>query len=189
MISILLDFRPYIGTKIRIIITMNVRVDGKLLQRQVNSDERIIDSIYVFNNVLNGPLQHNMVTVQVTDEIKQTPFILQPGSISYVQLPQSIYAYSVTKQDLNISISGPNRKVKFDIIEVESKFNDTTVMVIIDEEQNTAVSSLKPIQLNDNSFIFDLDLMILPEIEKPSKMLYRIFTDNEKQLEGKFAIS
>lgn len=188
-ISLLLDFQPFIGKPVRVIATMNVRVDGKLLQRQITSDERIIDSIYVLQNIVEKPLNHNIVDVTISNDINQDVLVVSPKfEERFVGLSTSVYAQQITNENRDIVISGSERKIKFNIPEVESKFDDSTVLIVIDEDTNRPVSSLKPIRTSDGVYIFDMNLMIFNELEKPGKMIYRLFTDNQKQLEGKISI-
>ena len=168
---------------------MNVRVDGKLLQRQITSDERIIDSIYVLQTIVEKPLNHNIVDVTISNDIKQDVLVVSPKfEERFVGLSTSVYAQQITNENRDIIISGSERKIKFNIPEVESKFDDSTVLIVIDEDTNRPVSSLKPIRTSDGVYIFDMNLMIFNELEKPGKMIYRLFTDNQKQLEGKISI-
>ena len=189
-ISLLPDFRPFIGNPVRIIVTMNVRVDGKLLQRQIASDERIIDGIYVLQGIVEKQLNHNIVEVNVSNDIHQDVVVVSPKfEEHFVGLSTSVYAQQVTTENHDIAVSGSERKIKFNISEIESKFNDSTILIVIDEDTNQTVSSLKPIRTSDGVYIFDLNLMIFNDLEKPGKMIYRLFTDNQKQLEGKISIA
>lgn len=179
-LSLLPDLRPFIGHSVTAIVTMNVKVNGKLLQRQIQSVPQIIDSIYVFDTVISKDLVHNVVEVKIDNNIQQQVFQLATPQREIVKVTERIETQKIDSNQKVISLNSNNRIVTFDSNLYQITAN--SIFVVIDSKTDSIITVMNSKLLNDTTYCFDLDLLYL---KKPSdNMIYKVFEDGNIILSG-----
>lgn len=181
-ISFLPDFRKYVGDSINIIVTTNINVDGKLIQRQVVTNNKAINNIYLFDDIIAStePLQHNVVSVEEVTRIEQTVINQKESDPKIVTIQLPVPVQVVSQKNIPIDITSPIRYVIFDSNVV--RLSKSHKLVLANKKTQEIVTTCSTSELANGEFAFDLDMIILNKTDM--ELYYSLFDGSQWIMNG-----